>query len=596
MLFANCAMWRMNFLRAASFAMQLETANLMEFPTPSPPPPVDSLLQILLRGQQQLSAVEVFAREHDRLATHEESPPAQARHYRALLPATEPGPGQQYAFDVDLDRCSGCKACVAACHTLNGLDEHETWRDVGLMIGGTRSLPVLQHVTTACHHCLEPACMEACPVNAYEKDPKTGIVKHLDDQCFGCQYCTLACPYDVPKYHAGLGIVRKCDMCSTRLAVGEAPACVQACPHEAIRIQIVDVAHVAEEAEAGVFLPAAPDPQITLPTTTFRSRRMFPRNLLPADYLSLHAQHPHWPLILLLVLTQLSVGAFVVSLLLREVLSTDAWLALQPVHASGALLFGLTALGASILHLGRPQYFFRGILGIRHSWLSREILAFGIFAKLAMAYFAAVFAAEWGYDFAQPLVVPLAFSVAVAGIGGVFCSVMIYAVTQRELWSFARSFVRFGLSTALLGVSAVWLSLLLWAVVSPNSTLGSILFAVGPRCTTAVLLLASTKLLWELSLFRHLLSSRLTSLKRSALLMKRQLSNITLARLALGFLGGVLMPAFLLAEGWAQTSEPSLSFFVVVSLLVLTTLAGELLERYLFFAAVAAPRMPGAIR
>jgi len=37
---------------------------------------------------------------------------------------------------------------------------------VGLLIGGSRSLPVLQHVTTACHHCLQPACMEACPVNA----------------------------------------------------------------------------------------------------------------------------------------------------------------------------------------------------------------------------------------------------------------------------------------------------------------------------------------------------------------------------------------------------------------------------------------------
>ena len=196
--------------------------------------------------------------------------------YRSLLPATPPGPGQQYAFEVDLDRCSGCKACVVACHTLNGLDETETWRDVGLLIGGSRSAPVMQHVTAACHHCLEPACMIACPVNAYEKDPVTGIVKHLDDQCFGCQYCTLACPYDVPKYHPGKGIVRKCDMCSSRLAVGEPPACVQACPHEAIAIRVVDQQQVVEDAEAAVFLPAAPDPQITLPTTTYKTRRAVP--------------------------------------------------------------------------------------------------------------------------------------------------------------------------------------------------------------------------------------------------------------------------------------------------------------------------------
>ena len=100
--------------------------------------------------------------------------------------------------------------------------------------------------------------MIACPVNAYEKDPVTGIVKHLDDQCFGCQYCTLACPYDVPKYQPSRGIVRKCDMCSDRLAVGEAPACVQACPHQAIRINIVETQQVIEDAEADHFLPAAP--------------------------------------------------------------------------------------------------------------------------------------------------------------------------------------------------------------------------------------------------------------------------------------------------------------------------------------------------
>ena len=73
--------------------------------------------------------------------------------------------------------------------------------------------PYQQTVTTACHHCVEPACLEGCPVLAYEKDAETGIVRHLDDQCIGCQYCVLKCPYDVPKYSAKRGIVRKCDMC-----------------------------------------------------------------------------------------------------------------------------------------------------------------------------------------------------------------------------------------------------------------------------------------------------------------------------------------------------------------------------------------------
>src|SRR5262245_64999759 len=194
-----------------------------------------SLIAELLAEQQSFSAVDAFSQwnthgDNHRNLNGKPSPRTEPR-YRSLLPATPPKPGQQYAFEVDLDRCSGCKACVVACHTLNGLDENETWRDVGLLIGGSRTAPVMQHVTAACHHCLEPACMIACPVKAYEKDPVTGIVKHLDDQCFGCQYCTMACPYDVPKYHPGKGIVRKCDMCSSRLAVGEPPACVRSEEH-----------------------------------------------------------------------------------------------------------------------------------------------------------------------------------------------------------------------------------------------------------------------------------------------------------------------------------------------------------------------------
>src|SRR5690606_1322723 len=103
------------------------------------------------------------------------------------------------------------------------------------------------------------------------KDPLTGIVKHLDDQCFGCQYCTLMCPYDAPKFSAERGIVRKCDMCSDRLAHDEAPACVQACPNEAIAIRIVEQAEAIQTSEAGMFLPGAPTPEHTVPTTVYKT-------------------------------------------------------------------------------------------------------------------------------------------------------------------------------------------------------------------------------------------------------------------------------------------------------------------------------------
>jgi Fe-S-cluster-containing dehydrogenase component/DMSO reductase anchor subunit len=156
-----------------------------------------------------------------------------------LIPLSKPSPGEQYAFEVDLDSCTGCKSCVAACHSLNGLDDDETWRDVGMIVSPSRAHPFTQTVTSACHHCADPACLNGCPVLAYEKDPVTGIVVHLDDQCIGCGYCVLKCPYDVPKFSKRLGIVRKCDMCQSRLAEGEAPACAQACPTHAIRIVTV---------------------------------------------------------------------------------------------------------------------------------------------------------------------------------------------------------------------------------------------------------------------------------------------------------------------------------------------------------------------
>src|SRR5579864_6045646 len=121
--------------------------------------------------------------------------------------------------------------------------------------------------------------MTGCPVGAYEKDALTGIVKHLDDQCIGCQYCTFMCPYDVPQYSTARGIVRKCDMCSDRLAEGEAPACVKACPNEAIAITIVEHRQVLEDAQGDAFLPGAPSPGFTAPTTVYKTKRALPRNL-----------------------------------------------------------------------------------------------------------------------------------------------------------------------------------------------------------------------------------------------------------------------------------------------------------------------------
>ena len=544
--------------------------------------PAITLIDRYLDEQRELTAVERFAQRHASVEA-----PLLARHYTALLPASPPGPDEQYAFEVDLDACSGCKACVAACNSLNGLDQAETWREVGLLYGGTDEQPFMQHVTTACHHCLDPACLNVCPVKAYEKDECTGIVRHLDDQCIGCQYCILACPYDVPKYSRARGIVRKCDMCSGRLAVGEAPACVQSCPNEAIRITIVSRQAAAENCELGSFLPGAPDPQHTQPTTNFKTRRAFPRNTLPADYYSVHPEHAHWPLVFMLVLTQLSVGAFLVEMLFEQFLGTAPLQGVRWLHALSALLFGLVALGASTLHLGRPHLAYRAIVGLGSSWLSREIVAFGAFALLAALYAVAVWLADRGSAAALSLQAALGWSVISTGLVGVLCSIMIYHCTGRRLWSASGTAARFLLTTIVLGLSTS-----LVTGLAEVATAAAPQHLVDARSLIAALIVASSvKLLFEASLFAHLGSRQQTPLKRSARLMTGELARITKWRFALGIGGGIVLPLLCL-----ETNRGAAFAGLLIAGQFVMLLVGEVLERCLFFKAVAASRMPGGLR
>lgn len=559
-------------------------ANTTSQPLPGP----GSLIAAMLDEQQDLSAVERFATHHEFGAI-----PEQEKLYRELLPLTLPTEGQQLAFEVDLDSCSGCKSCVAACHNLNGLDDDETWRDVGLLQGGPTEQPVIQTITSACHHCLEPACMSGCPVNAYDKDEVTGIVKHLDDQCIGCQYCILKCPYDVPKYNKKRGIVRKCDMCSSRLEVGEAPACVQSCPTKAIRITTIDQQDAIDNANSGRFLPGAPNPSYTRPTTIYRSQNSLPQNMTPADHHSDRPQHAHMPLVIMLVLTQMSVGAFVIERLLSLLVGGDPINAIRPVHAISALILGLTALAASTLHLGRPLYAFRAIIGIRTSWLSREILIFGAFAKCAIAYAAVT----WLLPDSHLLQNTLGLAVAFIGIAGVFCSVMIYHDTRRVFWKAKYTGAKFTLTSLMLGLPTALATSLMATAFNNNLTLSQVMGSWGYGLLGSIIAISLIKLTFEATLFRHLRDTEHTPLKRSALLMTNKLSSATINRFAFGFLGGVILPLVMIVAASAQSTTTAHPIFVcfLSAMMVILCLLGELSERYLFFTAVVSPKMPGGV-
>jgi len=553
------------------------------------------LVSQFLDMQQDLSAVERFARRHD----EGELPPGE-RVFKDLIPFSKPGKGQQYAFQVDLDACTGCKACVTACHRLNGLDddEAETWRSVGLLHGGTSNEPVQQTVTTACHHCVDPACMKGCPVNAYEKDPVTGIVRHLDDQCIGCQYCTLTCPYEVPQFSKRRGIVRKCDMCSDRLAEGEAPACVQACPNEAISIRIVETQQLLEQAQTEGLLPGTPSSGITVPATQYKTRKVMPKNLLPGDFYAVRAGHQHLPLVIMLVLTQLSAGAFWVDFGLHETGWSGALSGVRTYHSLVALGLGLLAIGASTLHLGRPHLAFRALIGIRTSWLSREALGFALFAKLAVAYAALQFSTPLLSLLGLPPLSSALFeraatilgaSVSGVGVLAVGCSVMLYKVTHREWWGGGRTTFKFFLTAGVLGTATTALTygaaaLWLGGGVPVQATVRALCWLL--------IALSGVKLLGEATVLLHVYDRKLGELKRTALLLRGQLAKQFVARLAAGAIGGVLLPLLLVGSmehltGAAQVVFSSASFALL--------LTAELLERMLFFKALSAPKMPGAV-
>lgn len=399
----------------------------VESPGPLASDPVRSFLAELLAEQARLDTpVARFS------AAQEASPASDFPALdRQLVSLTAPGPGEQYAFEVDLDACSGCKACVAACHALNGLDATETWRDVGTLVSPYPLQPYTQTVTSACHHCADPACLNGCPVLAYEKDPVTGIVRHLDDQCIGCSYCVLKCPYDVPKYSSRLGIVRKCDLCHSRLAAGEPPACAQACPTQAIRVVTVPRPNAGADRSSTVpLLPGTPDSRYTLPTTRYRSRRPLPTGLRPADHATLRPQPAHWPLVIMLTLLPLALG-----------LGGAAGLTTGPDAAAlrTASWAGIVSgLAAASCHLGQPQRAWRIFLGWRRSWLSREAIVFGAWLALATA--------AWF----QPALQSVAVLTGACGLG---CSAMIYVDTRRHLWRAAQTFPRFA-GTAVIAAAA----------------------------------------------------------------------------------------------------------------------------------------------
>jgi len=511
------------------------------------------LLETLLEEQQHLrTPVTLFSEAYDQATP--------ATRFSHLIPLSLPQPGEQYSFEVNLDACTGCKACVAACHSLNGLDDNESWRDMGLLVG-TRKQPYLQTVTSACHHCADPACADGCPVLAYDKDKVTGIVRHLDDQCIGCSYCILKCPYDVPKFNLKRGIVRKCDMCQGRLADGEAPACVQACPNEAIKIVAVKVSDIPRR---GSIIAGAFDSSYTGPTTRYTSRRPLPSHAHAADAARLVRDHAHTPLSWMLVMTQMSAGAFIataVALWMNALTLTQAG-----ITSAVALLVGVIGINLSVLHLGQPLKAWRAFMGWRKSWLSREILAFGGFAGAGSS----VMAAWWWGDLG--LMKLAVTGTALAGVMAVFTSIMVYVDTRRPYWSLKLTTGKFMGTMLLLGAGLVGV---VWSWMDMKIMFAAIGSTLALRWVVSV---------FEMKQNDLALTDESSLWHRSARILEELHPAQITARRFLLVATGFIIPLFIAGGIHAPT---------MFTLSVGLTFASQIIERLYFFTASAGTKMPG---
>ncbi len=176
---------------------------------------------------------------------------------------------------IDLDRCTGCQACVMACKAENNVPAvgaHEakrgriiSWMQVLTERDEENHSEKMRFIPRPCLQCDDPPCTKVCPVYATYRNPE-GIVAQIYARCIGCRFCMAACPYNAKYFNwhryqkeapgqnpdvsvREKGVVEKCTFCHHRLQkareralvekrqfdpVEYVPACAEACPAKAI--------------------------------------------------------------------------------------------------------------------------------------------------------------------------------------------------------------------------------------------------------------------------------------------------------------------------------------------------------------------------
>ena len=110
----------------------------------------------------------------------------------------------RWGMVIDLNKCTGCQACVVACKAENNIpfaSPEEAQRE--RVISWIEMIPIFEgeypdikarFIPRPCLQCDKPPCVKVCPVGATYKNEE-GIVAQVYSRCIGCRYCTNNCPY-----------------------------------------------------------------------------------------------------------------------------------------------------------------------------------------------------------------------------------------------------------------------------------------------------------------------------------------------------------------------------------------------------------------
>jgi len=362
-----------------------------------------------------------------------------------------------YAFTFDASACTGCKACQIACKDKNNLPVGVLWRRVYEISGGTwqkqndawETDVFAYNLSIACNHCVHPKCAGVCPTDAYVQR-EDGIVYIEESKCMGCGYCAWACPYSAPRYNPELRHMTKCNFCYDNLDAGLPPACVAACPMRVLNLVKVEEQDAGNEVQLPDSskrlwllpgsqhpfpLPACSrtKPHLTIQPHTGMGNEL-EKGITNWEEIKTGQTKSELPLVGFTLLTQMAAGIAILSLF-------SGPLSLLFLFVLGSLIG--TGGVVAFLHLGTPLNAWRAVLHLKKSWLSREILTFGLFGM------------SWALTLFLPGMGKL--PLALCGIGLIYSMAQVYRLRSIQVWDSNLTLWAFALSSMVLGGAGMFL-------------------------------------------------------------------------------------------------------------------------------------------